>query len=73
MVKPKSTFLRVMSLVQRVKPHFVCDDCIAEKVGADLAEVAAKTNELAGIVGYRRSRALCSLCRIEERVIAFRP
>jgi hypothetical protein len=59
----------VERFVTRLGPAPVCDACIAERLGGDLAAVGRSTAELAGSAGFVRDRAPCSLCEAGKLVI----
>jgi len=60
----------VRSLVARLAPQSICDDCIAERLGLSVRQHANhKTRELAGSEGFERCRGACSLCGADKLVI----
>lgn len=62
---------RVDAFVTRLSPEPVCDDCITERLGLTVRQHANhKTRELASQPGFRRERAVCSLCGEERIAIA---
>lgn len=61
---------RVRSLVERLSPAPVCDDCIADRLGLTVRQHANhKTPELMGIGGFERDIGTCSLCSAAKKVI----
>jgi hypothetical protein len=60
----------VRTLVTRLSPEAVCDDCITDRLGLSVRQHANhKTRELAGTAGFERRKAACSLCGCEKLVI----
>lgn len=60
----------VATLVMRLAPHGICDDCIADKLNLTVRQHANhKTRELAGSKGFRREKDLCSVCSQAKLVI----
>ena len=60
----------VRTLITRLSPDPVCDDCIADRLGLSVRQHANhKTRELAGTGGFERRRDRCSLCGSEKLVI----
>jgi hypothetical protein len=60
----------VRRLIERLAPHPVCDDCIAERLGLSARQHANhKTRELAGTPGFERRIEACSLCNSTKTVI----
>ena len=60
----------VASLISRLAPAAICDDCIAERLGLSVRQHANhKTRELAGSDGFERRKDRCSLCGQEKLVI----
>jgi hypothetical protein len=68
----KGTVLdRVRSLVERLAPAAICDDCISERLQLTLRQHANhKTRELAGTAGFKRSVGECSMCSLTKKVIS---
>jgi hypothetical protein len=61
----------VRSLIQRLAPEAICDDCIADRLNLSVRQHANhKTRELAGAQGFRRRKDICALCGGEKLVIA---
>jgi len=61
---------KVRSLVERLAPDPVCDDCITERLGLSVRQHANhKTRELAGSHGFERRRDVCALCSSTKVVI----
>lgn len=60
----------VRSLIIRLAPEAVCDDCVTERLGLTVRQHANhKTRELAGSGRFLRAKGLCSLCGAEKMVI----
>ncbi len=60
----------VWSLIERLSPEPVCDDCITERLGLSVRQHANhKTRELAGTNGFRRGKDACTLCGATKIVI----
>ena len=60
----------VRRFVERLSPHPVCDDCIAERLALSVRQHANhKTRELAGEQGFERVLAPCVLCGAAKKVI----
>ena len=65
-----TVFDRVKSLVERLTPEPVCDDCITDRLALTVRQHANhKTRELAGMPGYERQLGECALCRATKKVI----
>lgn len=65
-----TVFDRVKSLVERLSPQPVCDDCITERLALTSREHADhKTRELSGMVGFETQNGECSLCGAKKTVI----
>lgn len=61
---------RVRSLVTRLAPEPVCDDCIAERLDLTVRQEAnRKTRELVGTAGLERQIGECALCGRTKNVI----
>ena len=61
---------RVRSLITRLAPEPICDDCITSTLGLSVRQHANhKSGELAGSPGFERTKGQCSLCRAEKLVI----
>jgi hypothetical protein len=69
--EPSMTVLDdVRHLIERLSPHPVCDDCIAERLGLSMRQNAShKTRELTGTPGFERRIEVCSLCNSTKKVI----
>jgi uncharacterized protein YaaQ len=60
----------VRSLITRLAPDPICDDCIAERLSLSVRQHANhKTRELAGTGGFERRKDVCSLCGDQKLVI----
>lgn len=60
----------VRSLITRLAPDPICDDCIGERLSLSVRQHANhKTRELAGTEGFERRKDICSLCGDEKLVI----
>lgn len=60
----------VAELVERLAPHGICDDCIANKLNLTVRQHANhKTRELAGTGGFRREKDVCGVCSEHKLVI----
>jgi hypothetical protein len=65
-----TVFDRVRSLVERLAPSAICDDCIAERLDLTVRQQANhKTRELAGSGGFEREIGECTLCGATKKVI----
>ncbi|KKW92497.1 hypothetical protein [Sphingobium chungbukense] len=53
---------RIDALIGRLAPEPVCDDCVAERLGLATEPVTHRAHALAGIAGYQRAGASCTLC-----------
>lgn len=53
---------RVQSLVTRLSPAPVCDDCIEKTLELKPGIASRKTQQLAGSNGFVRSKTACSFC-----------
>lgn len=63
-------FHKTRSLVTRLSPEPICDDCIADKLDiADISEVIIKTTELATNMGFEKINASCGICDQRKRVM----
>lgn len=62
----------IRAFIQRLSPQSVCDECIAERLGIDLALVAKHTIEVAGTAGFKRRTDECALCGATTHVIGQR-
>lgn len=63
-------FHKTRSLVVRLTPEPICDDCIAETLdGANRQDVAMKTLELAAAKGFEKISAKCTICGSRKRAI----
>ena len=61
---------QVRSFVTRLSPQAVCDDCIAERLGMSVSQLANhKARELAGSHGFERRKDQCSICQVDKLVI----
>jgi uncharacterized protein YaaQ len=61
----------VRTLISRLAPRAICDDCIAERLELPVRQHANhKSRELAGTEGFQRRKGNCSLCGSEKLVIA---
>lgn len=61
---------KVRSLIERLSPQPVCDDCIADRLNLSVRQHANhKTRELAGSEGFERNKDECSLCGASKLVI----
>lgn len=66
----RAMLCRVKSLIERLVPDPICDECIANSLALpDLKLVHHYTCELAGSYIFERQEASCALCRISQRVI----
>lgn len=64
---------RVRSLVIRLAPEPVCDDCIAERLSLTVRQHANRnTRELAGTAGLERQIGECTLCGRTKNVIRYK-
>lgn len=60
----------VRSLVLRLAPKAICDDCIAEKLALTVRQHAnQKTRKLANEGGFLRGKDTCSLCGSSKLII----
>lgn len=63
---------RVRDFIIRRSPDFICDDCIADRVGISPRQHANhKTRELAKTVGFDRREGRCGLCGSDKKVIRY--
>jgi hypothetical protein len=61
---------QVSSLIKRLAPSAICDDCITERLGLTVRQHANhKTRELAGLEGFERALGDCALCGTKKKVI----
>jgi hypothetical protein len=61
----------VGSLVRRLRPHAICDDCITERLGLTVRQHANhKTRKLARDPQFDRRRDRCSICGADKLVIS---
>lgn len=61
---------QVRSLVERLRPEPVCDDCIIDKLKLTVRQpVSDITRELAGTAGFERQIGTCTLCGATKRVM----
>lgn len=64
---------QVRTLVERLSPAPICDDCIADRLGIGVRQHANhKTRELAGSHGFERRKDTCSMCGASKLVIGKR-
>jgi hypothetical protein len=64
---------KVRSLIKRLSPDPICDDCIAERLDLSIRQHANhKTRELAGTDGFERQLDKCSLCAGTKKVIRWK-
>jgi hypothetical protein len=60
----------VRSLIARLSPEPVCDDCLAKQLHLTSREQASRSvRELAGTDGFERTRSICSLCGENKLVV----
>jgi hypothetical protein len=65
-----TVFENFRSLIVRLAPDPICDDCIAERLSLSVRQHANhKTRELARTDGFERRKDMCSLCGDEKLVI----
>jgi hypothetical protein len=63
----------VARLIARLAPKAICDDCITERLQLSGRQHAGhKSRELAGTLGFVRSKGECSLCGANKLVITQR-
>ena len=61
---------QVRSLIERLKPQAICDDCITERLKLTLRQHANhKSRELAGTLGFERKIGECAMCGGTKKVI----
>ncbi len=61
---------RVRSLIERLAPVAICDDCITERLGLTLRQHANhKSRELSGMAGFERHMGECGICGGSKKVI----
>lgn len=61
---------QVKSLIERLAPEPVCDDCITERLGLTARQqVNHKSREIAGMTGFERQIGECALCGATKKVI----
>lgn len=61
---------RVRSLVERLAPAAICDECIAERLElSGRQQASGRTRELAGTFGFERQIGECALCGDTKKVI----
>jgi hypothetical protein len=66
----RSVLDQVRSLVERLKPEAICDECITAKFKLTFKQhVNQKTRELAGSGGCERQIGECALCGATKKVI----
>lgn len=60
----------VRDLVEGMRPHAVCDDCIKDRLGLSVRQHANhKTRELADTPEFVRCQSNCAVCRSVKLVI----
>ncbi|TCJ39508.1 hypothetical protein E0504_10405 [Parafrankia sp. BMG5.11] len=63
-------FERVRSLVERLRPNAICDDCIANKLELSSRQQAnRKSRELAGSSEFEQKLGECAICGATKSVI----
>ncbi len=61
---------QVKSLIQRIAPAAICDDCITSRLYLSVRQHANhKTRELAGSAGFERQIDECAFCSGTKKVI----
>jgi hypothetical protein len=61
---------QVRTLIERLSPEPVCDDCIADKLSfAGSHQVGIRTRELAGSDGFELQQGRCSICGNAGKVV----
>ena len=61
---------QVRSLVERLQPEPICDDCITDKLKLTVRQDANhKSRELAGTPGFERQIGDCAMCGATKKVI----
>lgn len=63
---------QVRALIRRLTPLAICDDCVAERAGESLEDVAQAVRELAGRYGFERKTSECAFCDTSTRVIRYK-
>lgn len=59
---------QVRTLIRRLTPLAICDDCVAERVRESLEDVTQAVRELAGSDGFERQTGECAFCGAATRV-----
>ncbi len=61
---------QVKSLIERLAPEPVCDDCIAERLSLTARQqVNHKSREIAGMAGFESQNGECALCGATKKVV----
>lgn len=64
---------QVRSLIERLSPDPICDDCIGERLDLSERQLANhETRELAGTSGFERGKDACSICGEKKIVTRWR-
>ena len=60
----------VINLLNKIKPHAICDDCITAQLGLSVRQHANhKTRLLANKQHYNRQKGLCNFCTETKLII----
>ena len=63
---------RVKSLLAKIAPNAVCDDCMARDLAITPRQHANhKTRELARLPAFERKQGTCAMCKGHKKVIRY--